>query len=392
MRIVVVVPRYGPTVVGGAETLMRDYAERLHALGHDVLVLTTCAVDHVTWRNQLRPGTSRVGGIEVRRYPVTRPPQFHRLAALHARIDAGFELDVAAQEEWLLNAGYSQPLLDAVESEARRADVLLFAPYLYPSTCYGARIRPERSVIVPCLHDEPFARFQPIRRSLRDVAMLVFNSEAERDLGRRLLGGLGPHAVVGAGFDPPPGLYPDRARRRFRLSGELVAYAGRREPAKNFPLVVECVAAYDAGVGRHSPVTLVAMGSGELRLPPSARSIVADLGYLDHRDKLDVVAASVATVQLSVMESFSYAVMESWLCEVPVLVHADCAVTRRHCEESGGGLWVRTPEEFCEALDRLREDDLGGRLGRAGRRYVLGRYSWPAVLDRLLEALHTVAA
>lgn len=391
MRIAIVVPRYGPEVVGGAETLMRDYARQLSAAGHDVVVLTTCALDHTTWRNELRPGTTVVDGITVRRFPVSQPRNLHVVAALHARLEAGFSLDPASEEEWVRNTGYSEPLLAAIEAEGRRADVLLFAPYLFASTVYGARIHPQRSIVVPCLHDEPYARFQTIQRSLSECAMLVFNSEGERELAARLLPTMPEHAIVGAGFAAPTRLDPTGARRRFRLSGDLVAYAGRREAAKNFPLVVECVVAYDLGLRRRDPVTLVALGSGPARLPDCARPWVADIGYVSHETKLDLLAAAVATIQLSLMESFSYAVMESWLCGVPVIVHADCAVTRRHCEESGGGLWVRSPEEFAEALERIRDGNVGSLLGAAGRAYVLERYAWPAVMGRLLAALESVA-
>jgi O-antigen biosynthesis protein len=391
VRLAFVVPRYGPDVVGGAETLVRDYAERLAAAGHTMEVLTTCARDHFTWRNELPAGTTVIQGVRVHRHPVTRPRDFHAVTMLHARLDAGFTLDPDSEREWVMNTGYSEPLLQAIADRAGSVDALIFAPYLFASTCFGARIRPEKSVIIPCLHDEPYARFSVLQQPMRDCATLVFNSAAERDLAQGLLGSLPRSAVVGAGFDEPVGVDPQGARRRHHLEGPLVAYAGRREIAKNFPLVVECVAAYDRALHQQSPVTLAAMGSGKIILPPSARGLVADIGYVPHQDKLDIIAASSAVVQLSLMESFSYAVMEGWLCGVPAIVHADCAVTRSHCEESGGGLWIRSPEEFSEALDRIRADDLGRRLGDAGRRYVAARYSWPAVLDRLLAALQPVA-
>ena len=42
-RVAFVVPRYGVDVVGGAETLVRGFAEHLAAEGHAVEVFTTCA-------------------------------------------------------------------------------------------------------------------------------------------------------------------------------------------------------------------------------------------------------------------------------------------------------------------------------------------------------------
>jgi len=69
-RIAFIAPRYGSSVVGGAETLCRLLAENLTANGTPVDVLTTCAVDHFTWADALPPGESVEGGIRVRRFPV----------------------------------------------------------------------------------------------------------------------------------------------------------------------------------------------------------------------------------------------------------------------------------------------------------------------------------
>jgi len=393
MRVAIVVPRYGPGIVGGAETLCRDYAERLHAAGHEVEVLTTCARDHFSWANQLPAGTTTVDGIPVHRFPVTIAKDHGAVTMLHARMDAGFRLDPAAERRWVENTGYSEPMLAAIAETAQRVDALLFAPYLFASTVFGARVAPQRSLVIPCLHDEVYARFGIVQETLRGVAGLIFNSAPERDLAARLLGSsLPPHAVVGVGFDEPGALDAAALRRRTHLSGDLVAYAGRREIAKNFPLLLQWMTAYDEGLSRCGPATLVAMGSGEIRAPRSARSVVHDLGFVSQHEKLEALAASVATAQLSLNESFSYVLMESWLAGTPVVVHADCEVTRAHCAESGGGLWVRDAETFAAALDRLRGDaSLRARMAGAGARYVRSEYSWPAVLGRLERAVRELS-
>src|SRR5688572_14013332 len=71
MKLAVVVQRYGADINGGAELHARYIAERLAAHA-DVRVLTTCARDYVTWRNELPPGEERINGITVERYPVAR--------------------------------------------------------------------------------------------------------------------------------------------------------------------------------------------------------------------------------------------------------------------------------------------------------------------------------
>src|SRR5229473_3169364 len=71
MKLCFVVQRYGPEVLGGSEHLCRLVAERL-ASQHEVDVLTTCARDYVTWKNEYTAGSDRVRGVVVRRFPTTR--------------------------------------------------------------------------------------------------------------------------------------------------------------------------------------------------------------------------------------------------------------------------------------------------------------------------------
>ncbi|MFN2452478.1 MAG: glycosyltransferase family 4 protein [Candidatus Dormibacteria bacterium] len=393
MRVALVVPRYGATILGGAETQCRQYAERLAAAGNDVQVLTTCAGDHRTWANDLPPGTTTLNGVRVRRFPVSRVPDPAARARLEERLAGTGGLSRDEQDEWLGNSGYSEPLLEGIRATSSGVDALYFIPYLFPSTVYGARICPEKSVINSCLHDEPYARFETIQDSLRGAAGLIFNTAAEGRLGARLLGTERPHRVVGLGFDPERPRHPEEFARRHRMSADSIIYAGRRESGKNWPLLVEWTTVYNQALSARGPVRLAAMGGGREPLPPRGEAVVHDLGFVADADKLDALAASLALVQLSRNESFSFVVIEAWLAGVPVIVHADCPVTREHCERSGGGLWVRSAEEFAEALDRLRADpDLRRRMAMAGREYVLANYRWTSVVERLEGALRELVA
>ncbi|HEY0409179.1 MAG TPA: glycosyltransferase family 4 protein, partial [Candidatus Dormibacteraeota bacterium] len=294
----------------------------------------------------------------------------------------------SGERAWVENTGFSEPLLEAIAATAPRVDALLFAPYLFASTVLGAAVRPDRSLVIPCLHDEAYARFAPVQATLRGVAGLIFNTEAERDLAARLLGELPPHRVVGEGFEACPRVDGAGFRRRHRIEGDALAYAGRRERGKNYHLLLEYVTLYGRALSRHGPVTLLSMGGGPLQPPAVGRTLVRDLGFVSHGDMLDALAASLASVQLSRMESFSRVLMEGWLSGTPAIVDAGCAVTREHCAESGGGVWVSSAEEFAAVVDRLRGDPgLRAAMVEAGRGYVTRRYSWPAVLGRLEAAV-----
>src|SRR5215210_7599360 len=69
MKLALAVQRYGPDINGGAELHARYIAERL-AQHAEVEVVTTCARDYVTWRNELPAGSETINGVAVRRFAV----------------------------------------------------------------------------------------------------------------------------------------------------------------------------------------------------------------------------------------------------------------------------------------------------------------------------------
>ena len=63
MKVVFVTPRYGPQVMGGAETAARQLAEHLIAeTDWEAEAYSTCALDPHTWADELEPGTRRSTG------------------------------------------------------------------------------------------------------------------------------------------------------------------------------------------------------------------------------------------------------------------------------------------------------------------------------------------
>src|SRR5207237_8172658 len=71
VKLAFIIQRYGTEVLGGSEHLCRLVAERLSRI-HEVEVLTTCAQDYVTWKNDYPEGADRVRGVTVRRFANSR--------------------------------------------------------------------------------------------------------------------------------------------------------------------------------------------------------------------------------------------------------------------------------------------------------------------------------
>jgi glycosyltransferase involved in cell wall biosynthesis len=390
LRLAFVVPRYGVDVVGGAETLVRGFAEHLAVSGHAVEVLTTCARDHRSWKNVLPAGPSREASVLIRRFSV-QLRDTRRHAWLQQRILRGSRLRPKDEARWVAESVGSAELFEHLDRRQGDYDLVCFAPYLFGTTLRGVPLVPGRAVLIPCLHDEPFAHLGVVRDAFQACRGFIFNSPPEAALAEKLYGiGDRPAGVVGLGFDPPPPADPAALWRRHGLEGPLLVYLGRKETGKNVPLLIEYALRYRDL--RRSDLTLVLTGDGPVTAPAGTPG-VRDLGYLDATAKAEAYAAATVVCQPSVNESFSIVLMEAWLAGTPVLVHARCPVTTHHVLSASGGLAFDDFYEFAEALDLLLEDgERRRRLGAQGRAYVEAVYSWPAVMARLRETLERIVA
>lgn len=385
-KIAFVAPRYGVESAGGAEALAGSVAERLAAAGNGVSVFTTCARDHFTWENYYKPGRETLNGVEVCRFPADPRDAGGGFCSLQERISRGMPVSRDEEEAWIRGSVHSRALYDSIADRRDAFDCFIFIPYLFGTTWAGSAIAPEKSLLIPCLHDEPYARLAIFREMFGRVRGLIFNSEPERALAVNLFG-LAPEkgAVGGMGFASMEERRPDRFRKKTGINAPFILYAGRREAGKNTPLLVEYFRAFKNQ--RRNELKLLFLGTGDLTIPPELSRDVIDLGYVAEGLKHDCYAASLALCQPSTNESLSIVLMEAWLAGAPGLVNGNCAVTSFHCTRANGGLLFRDYCEFAECLLFLSErEGLRERLAEGGRRYVRREYSWDAVMKRYEEA------
>ncbi|MGD0343649.1 MAG: glycosyltransferase family 4 protein [Acidimicrobiales bacterium] len=387
VRLAFVTPRYGPGVVGGSEAVMAEAARGFVRRGYEVEILTTCARSHFSWANEFDDGTSEDAGVVVRRFPTVTPRRRLVASGLEQRVQRGERLGAAAEIAWV-NSRFRVPELYLhLLAEARRYDAIVLSPYLFWSTIYGAQVAPERSIVMPCLHDEPYARLSVVRSTLASVAAVWFLSEPEHLLAHRIAPDLPPrHGVVGAAVEVPDSYDPAGFRERHGLRRPFVLFAGRREGGKGWR---ELLAAYAAAVvGNDAPFDLVTVGVGAPEIPEGLTERVVDLGYLDEDEMPNAFAAAEALVQPSANESFSRTLMEAWLAGTPVIASAAGEVITWHCERSGGGLTYADELEFAQCLRFVAEaPKTAAAMAARGQQYVLANYTWEVVLDAMERSL-----
>jgi glycosyltransferase involved in cell wall biosynthesis len=417
MRIAFVVQRYGAEILGGSEYHCRLVAERL-AARHDVEVLTTCARDYITWRNEYPEGTDRVRGVTVRRFANAHTRD---IEAFNQYSDWIFSNPHTRDDEmkWLEMQGpWCPALLDHLKRQHRSYDALIFFTYLYAPTVLGLEIDPNRSILVPTAHDEPAIHLDIYRDMFRLPAAIAFNTEVEKNFLKSTFEiraiaeetvGCGVDLLQGD-VDAPPASMPGDSddddegqpvdvvaqikargmafRRRHRLYGDFLLYGGRIDAGKGCEELLEYFTSYKELGGDAS---LVLMGVKLMQLPEVPWVNFA--GLLSERERLQALEAATVVVVPSPYESLSLLALEAMAVGTPVLCNGRSEVLVEHCRQSNAGLYYQNRDEFIECTALLLDDDrLRRAMGRNGKDYVKRNYRWDVILakyDRLIAAART---
>ncbi len=384
-RIALVPPRFGTDVIGGAEAVVADIGRGLARRGWDVEILTTCARDHFTWANEYPAGDSSVDGMTVRRFPTQTDTKGRHRKVIGDLILGGSPVSLVDQQLWINDSLRVSGLWHHVADHVDDYRALVVAPYMFWTTFAVGQIAPERTILMPCLHDEAPARLEIFKPLFAGSRGLWFLTEPEQRLAESLFDLPKRTLEIGAGVAVPESYDPDGFRSRHGLGNDFFYYAGRREWGKGWTDLLAAFERYAAAGGR---LDLVTSGVGDPEVPASLHGRVHDLGLLSALDRNSAMAAARAYVQPSALESFSLTVLEAWLAGTAVIANGASEVVSWHVERSGAGVRYHSADELAAYLDVFGADPaLAADLAKPGRTYVLDHYRWDDVLDRIESTL-----
>ncbi len=384
MKLAVVVQRYGQAINGGAELHARYIAEHL-ARHAEVEVLTTCASDYVTWKNELPAGVETVNGIRVRRFRVKRernPLTFGRLST--QVFDTPHRL--ADELAWLDAEGpTSSSLVSYLRRHAAGYDFCIFFSYRYYHAYHGIRAAASRAILVPTAERDSAIGLSLFKPIFQGVRALMYNSPEEREMIQALAGNEHvPSVVVGVGSQVPPNPQPSRFRQKFKVNGPFAVYVGRIDENKGCKELFDFFQSYVRDTS--GKLTLVLIGNSVLPVPEHPR--IKHLGFLDDSDKFDAMAAADLLIMPSYFESLSMVALEAWALGKPVLANARCDVLKGQSIRSNAGLFYDGRSEFVEALLAIEQNRwLANSLGRNGREFFREHYDWPVVVRKYLDVI-----
>lgn len=376
MKVAVVVQRYGLDINGGAELHARYISEHL-ARHVDVEVLTTCATDYITWRNDLRAGEERLNDVVVRRFPVRRerdPEAFGR----RSRHVFGETHSWRNELAWLEAEGPASPaLVSFIRRQRGEYDYFVFFSFRYYHAYHGARAVPSQAILVPTAERDGAVGLSMFGPLFRGVRALMYNSFEERAMINAVARNTDvPHVVVGVGSEVPAHTTPQRFLQKYAIDAPFIVYVGRIDENKGCKELFAYFEQYCRAVPGNQMLVLI----GKAVLPVPEHPRIRHLGFVPDQDKFDAIAAADALVMPSYFESLSMVALEAWALGTPVLANGRCDVLKGQCIRSNAGLYYESFEEFLETLVLLQSDRAVRRgLGENGRGFFTRHYAWPVI-------------
>lgn len=389
--IVFIIPWYGDDIRGGAEMECNYLAHSLSDVGYPVEVFTSCVKDAASDRgtNTIEPGNYQESGITVRRFKVREQRNLDNYNQSNLRIYNNDNFTKKDEKIYFEEDINSPDMYEYITKHKDKYRVFIFMPYLYGITFNGSNYCEDKSILIPCLHDESYAYMDILKRKMNSFKGMVFLSKPEKDLAERLYGlERVKKKVLGAEVETgwQNNCDAERFRDKFKISGEFILYAGRKDPGKKADELIEFFLKYKEE--SNSDLKLIMIGGGALpvEIPYKYQMDVIDLGFVSVEDKHDAFAACTLFCNPSYYESFSIVIMEAWLAKRPVLVSEHCMVTTNFAEETNGGLWFANYEIFKGCINYMIENPkICAQMGENGYQYVMEHFTKEAIANNYIR-------
>lgn len=406
-KIAFVVQRYGLEVNGGAEYYCRVLAERL-AGTYEVDVLTSCALEYITWANWYPAETTTINGVRVHRFATEYERQVKACARAEHKIKKwsrpeeweGFGRfrmwgralvgKTVKRYSWLwakAQGPYAPDLITYLQRNHQQYDALIFITYLYYPTIVGLNVAPHKSIFIPTAHDE-IPIYLPIFKPLfHKPRAILFLTEGEKRFVHQLFKNETIYNdVIGVGIETIETSSAETAATILKTDAPYLIYIGRIAEAKGCDMLFDYFIQYKQ---QHpSSLKLVLVGQAFMTIPEHPDIITA--GFVDEDVKVSLLKGAEALVIPSQYESLSMVTLESFAYGIPVIANEKCEVLKDHIELSQGGFLFAEYDRFERAVQQLSTSN-SGAMGEKAQAYIEQNYTWDKVLARFGEAVDYVA-
>lgn len=386
-KICFIVQRYGLEVNGGAELHCRQLAEHMKKHCAEVHVLTSKAIDYMTWKDEYKCAEEYINEVSVHRFSVAHERNQNEFNSINAKFFDG-KLGQDEEREWIEKQGPAVPdLIMYLRENKNNFDAFIFFTYLYYPTVLGVDEVMEKAIVIPTAHDEPFLRMKIFDGVFKKPRFFFFNTEEERQLihGKYHNESI-PSNLGGVGVELPADINADRFRKKYKLNNFMV-YVGRIDEGKNCHQLFQYFLEYKKR--NDNNLKLVLMGKPVIPVPKDID--IVSLGFVDDQDKYDGMAAAELLILPSKFESLSMVVLEAMSVCTPVIVNGECEVLKGHCIKSNGAFYYKTFYEFEGEINYiLKHSEEKEIMCSNAKKYVEENYTWETIEGRLLEMINKI--
>ncbi|SFS84546.1 glycosyltransferase family 4 protein [Paenibacillus sp. 453mf] len=386
-KIAFVVQRYGLEVNGGSELSCRLIAEKLSRI-YDVEILTTKALDYTTWENHYQADVEQIHNLTVRRFKTDFPREMKKFNKVNEQVFTKADRNVYDELEWMKAQGpVSFDLINYIKSNHHQYEKVIFFTYLYFTTFWGLQQIPEKSILVPTAHDEPYIYFSIFKPFFHLPQSIIFLTEEEKDFVLKTFHNEHLHSVVaGVGVDvPDKEIDIQDFKDKFNINEDYILYVGRIDESKGCKELFDYYLRYKKTVSK--PPKLVLIGKSVIDIPNDPDII--PLGFVTDEEKFAAMKNAEILMMPSKFESLSMVVLESLYYETPVIVNGHCDVLVGHCERGNAGLYYTDYSEFVYCLNMMLENDnLRKKMGLSGKEYVMKHFDWEIILGKFIECVN----
>lgn len=393
-KVAFVVQRYGAEVNGGAETLARQMAEHLNK-EYDVSVLTTKALDYITWEDYYKEDYEVINQVRVRRFPVDKPRNIKEFSRLCKKVLDNEKHTLAMEEEWFDKQGpYSPGLIQYIKDNKDNYDVFIFMTYLYYTTVKGLPAVKDKAVLIPTAHDEAPVYLKIFREIFNMPRGIFYLTHEECEFTQKLFNNsniINNNGYGGSGIEIPDSVNADFIKDKYGIE-DYIVYAGRIDVSKGCKELFKYFKKYK----RHNKnnLKLVLIGKEVMRVPHNSNII--SLGFVSEQEKYDVMAGARALIMPSAFESLSIVVLEALGLGIPVICNGKCDVLKGHCKRSGAGIAYEDYRQFEAAINRVineigSDEDLCRTIRNNAMEYVRNNYTWDIIMKRFNEVIEACA-
>jgi glycosyltransferase involved in cell wall biosynthesis len=407
-KIALVIQRYGSGINGGAEVHAFQIAERL-SFYHDLTVLTSRALNYDDWMPLLDEGESLEKGIRILRFnhprrglPVAKNIGYKALkASLGILRLIGMDqskkppkwiasMRMKMDELYLKRQGpCTSGLIEHIRSHRKDYDCFIFFTYLYYPTVFGIQEVPEKSILIPMIHDEPAVYRTIFEKVMTSARFIFFNTEVEKKFAEKRfdLAGI-ENKIVATGISTPDVRKKSGALEKYRIKSPYIMYLGRIEEGKGCKKLIQ----WHAQCCDLEPGTPALLMVGQNLMKNDVKGRAVFTGFLSEEEKNELLAQCKAIVVPSEYESLSLCLLEAFALGKPGIVNRKCEVLRTHIEEAKAGWTFETRQDFEDCMRELVQKPVQAvEYGKNGLAYVSGKYNWNSIMNTYLDTIDLIS-